>query len=150
MHINITMNASADDGNGHVPTCHQKLDASLLRHLLCWMVSDEIKHVGSTVRLSQVTNPQRTIFCSQLPQVLDSVLVGWIWENTSAVEHIADTDRHTDLDSTLFLWTLYHEFLSCVWFWVLNITLVWYSGFLRDTTSQTNLCTAVLHLLHPC
>lgn len=74
----ITINAPADDSKGHVPTCHQKLDASLLRHLLCRMVSDEIKHVGSTVRLSQITNPQRTIFGSQLSQVLDSVLVGWI------------------------------------------------------------------------
>ena len=149
-------------------TCHQQLYTNLLWHLLCRVARDEVEHIRSAVRLSHIRNPKRAVFTSWLSQVLNPVHVGWILQDTGAVEDISETNRHThthththtrthtqtDLGSLSKLCCEHFAQMShrsgCVFLCVLNNTLVWYSGCLRDTTSQTELCTAVLLLLlHP-
>lgn len=61
-------------------------------------------------------------------------------------------DGQTELDTLCVcvnpvLWSLCTVLVLCMFLCALNNTSVWCSGCLRDTTSQTKLCTVVL--LHP-
>lgn len=82
-------------GEQHIPTCHQELYAALLRHLLCRVADDEVKHVCSAVRRSQIGDPQGAVFCPWVSQVLHPILVGWIWGDAGAVEDVSEMDRQT-------------------------------------------------------
>jgi len=79
----------------NLPTCHQQLDAALLRHLLRRVAGDEVEDVGPAVRRPHVRDPQGAVVGPRLPQVLHPVLVGRVWEDAGAVEDVAETDRRT-------------------------------------------------------
>lgn len=74
----------------HILTCHQELNAPLCWHLLSGMVGDQVEHVGSAVGPSEVGHPQGAVFRAWFSQVLHPVLIGWIGEDASAVEHVPD------------------------------------------------------------
>lgn len=116
-----------------VPTCHQELDAALLWHLLRWMVGDEIKHVGSGVRLPQVRDPQRAVPGSGPPQVLNPVCVGLIGENGSTVEHVPEAGGRLR-----FCPTLKHEVCS-----------EWYLGVMQRFCSRHHISDRTLYC-SPC
>lgn len=100
----------------HILTCHQELNPPLCWHLLSGVVGDQVEHVGSAVGLSEVRHPQGAVLCAWFSQVLHPVLIGWIWEDASAVEHVPDRHRNLLLPYGLcFVWVhVCWEFYLCV------------------------------------
>lgn len=74
-------------------TCYQQLHSTLLRHLLRWMVGDDIEHICSTVWLSHVRNLERAVLGPWNSQILHPVAVGWVQEDTITVEDVSEGQR---------------------------------------------------------
>lgn len=78
-------------------TCHQQLYSALIRHLLCWMIRDQIEHVCSAVRLSYIRNPQGAVICSWLSKVLHSAHEWWLEQDSGTVEDISETQGQVQM-----------------------------------------------------
>lgn len=79
------------------PTCHQQLYSALIRHLLRWMIRDEIEHICSAVRLPQIRNPQGAVICSRLSKVFHPAHERWIGQDSSTVENVSETQEQIQM-----------------------------------------------------